>query len=118
MIFLENHTTGDGLLAGLKLLAAVQNEGKPLSQLRRVMTVFPQLTLNVAVTDKPPIDSEPAISKAVRAVEGVLAGRGRVLVRYSGTQALCRVMVEAPTREETERLCRQIADVVRRRLGA
>lgn len=118
MIFLENHTTGDGLLAGLKLLAAVQSEGKPLSQLRRVMTVFPQLTLNVAVTDKPPIDSEPAISKAVRAAEGVLAGRGRVLVRYSGTQALCRVMVEAPTREETERLCRQIADVVRRRLGA
>ena len=119
MIFLEDHTTGDGLLAALKLLATVQSEGKPLSQLRRVMTVFPQLTLNVAVKDKPPIENEPAIcAKRSARPKSVLNGRGRVLVRYSGTQALCRVMVEAPTREETERLCRQIADVVRRRLGA
>ncbi|MGD8541050.1 MAG: phosphoglucosamine mutase [Desulfobacteraceae bacterium] len=118
MIFLEDHTTGDGLLAALKLLEVVQSEGKPLSRLRRVMTVFPQLTLNVAVRDKPPIETEPAISQAIRAAEAVLNGRGRVLVRYSGTQALCRVMVEAPSREETERLCRQIADVVRGRLGA
>ncbi len=118
MIFLEDHTTGDGLLAALKLLEVAQSEGKPLSHLRRVMTVFPQLTLNVAVRDKPPIESEPAISQAIRAAEAVLDGRGRVLVRYSGTQALCRVMVEAPSREETKRLCRQIADVVRGRLGA
>jgi phosphoglucosamine mutase len=118
MIFLEDHTTGDGLLAALKLLEVVQTEGKPLSHLRRVMTVFPQLTLNVAVADKPPIETEPAISQAIRTAEAILNGRGRVLVRYSGTQALCRVMVEAPTREETERLCRQIADVVRGRLGA
>ncbi|MFO7496860.1 MAG: phosphoglucosamine mutase [Desulfobacterales bacterium] len=118
MIFLESHTTGDGLLAALKLLATVQTEAKPLSQLRRVMTVFPQVTINVAVNHKPPLESEPAISGAIHAAEGALNGRGRVLVRYSGTQALCRVMVEAPTREETERHCRQIADVVRSRLGA
>lgn len=117
MIFLESHTTGDGLLAALKLLATVQTEAKPLSQLRRVMTVFPQVMINVPVTHKPPIETEPAISDAIRAVERVLNGRGRVLVRYSGTQALCRVMVEAPTREETDRHCRHIADVVRSRLG-
>ncbi|MGB8719158.1 MAG: phosphoglucosamine mutase, partial [Desulfobacterales bacterium] len=80
--------------------------------------VFPQVTINVAVTHKPPIETEPAISDAIRAAERALNGRGRVLVRYSGTQALCRVMVEAPTREETERCCRHIADVVSSRLGA
>jgi phosphoglucosamine mutase len=118
MIFLESHTTGDGLLAALKLLATVQAEAKPLSQLRRIMTVFPQVTVNVAVSHKPPFETDQPISDAIRAAEDALEGRGRVLVRYSGTQALCRVMVEAPTREETERHCRQIADVVRSRLGS
>jgi phosphoglucosamine mutase len=118
MIFLESHSTGDGLLAALKLLATVQAEAKPLSQLRRIMTVFPQVTVNVAVSHKPPLETDQPISDAIRAAEDALEGRGRVLVRYSGTQALCRVMVEAPTREETERHCRQIADVVRSRLGS
>lgn len=117
MIFLETHTTGDGLLAALKLLETVQAEAKPLSELRRVMTVFPQVMINVTVARKPPIETVPAVSDAIRAAEQALNGRGRVLVRYSGTQAVCRIMVEGPTRKETEHVCRHIADVVRARLG-
>jgi phosphoglucosamine mutase len=117
MIFLDRHTTGDGMLAAIGLLQVMQDENKPLSELSRVMMVFPQVLLNIEVKKKPEIESVPQIKDAIRGVEDMLGEQGRVLVRYSGTEPLCRVMVEGPDEEETRRYCQQIADVVKAVLG-
>jgi phosphoglucosamine mutase len=117
MIFLDYHTTGDGIMTALRLVSAMKRAGKPLSDLAKLMKVFPQRLINVDVKDKPPMERVPEIFAAVGHVEKILGDGGRVLVRYSGTQPLCRVMVEGPTREETEKYCREIAGVVREKLG-
>ncbi|MGD2100486.1 MAG: phosphoglucosamine mutase, partial [Desulfobacterales bacterium] len=117
MIFLDQHTTGDGILTAIRLIETMRDEKKKLSQLRRVMTVLPQVLLNVEVQLKPEIESVPQLMEAIRAVEAQLGNMGRVLVRYSGTQPLCRVMVEGPDASETQRYCQQIADVVKAALG-
>jgi phosphoglucosamine mutase len=117
MIFRDKHTTGDGLMAALRLLDAVRSADRPLSELTQIMTVFPQKLINVDVQTKPDLSSIPEIGSAVQNVEKQLGEQGRVLVRYSGTQPQCRVMVEGPTKELTESCCRQIADVVQMVLG-
>jgi phosphoglucosamine mutase len=117
MIFLDRHTTGDGMLAAIGLLQVMHDESKPLSELSRVMKAFPQVLLNIEVKDKPEIENVPQIKDAIRCVEDMLGEQGRVLVRYSGTQPLCRVMVEGPVEEETRYYCRQIADVVKAAIG-
>ncbi len=117
MIFLQHHTTGDGIITALQVAAAMKKEGKPLSELARIMKVYPQVLINVDVKVRPEIDSVPEIVAAIREVETALGDQGRVLVRYSGTQNLCRVMVEGPSQEETTRYCRQIADVAERSLN-
>ncbi|GBC60680.1 phosphoglucosamine mutase [Desulfonema ishimotonii] len=117
MIFLDHHTTGDGILTALRLLEVMQAEEKPLSELAGIMEVFPQILLNVGVKHKPEISSIPRIREAIQAVEAALGEKGRVLVRYSGTQPLCRVMAEGPTEAETRRYCQQIADVIEAELG-
>jgi phosphoglucosamine mutase len=117
MIFLEHHTTGDGILTAMQLLAAMLKSGKPLSELARLMDVFPQKLINVDVKSKPPVESVPAIVEAVKAVEAALGDEGRVLVRYSGTQNMCRVMVEGPTKEATEQYAAQLAEVVKTAIG-
>jgi phosphoglucosamine mutase len=81
------------------------------------MTVFPQSLINVEVKSKPEISSIPAVQEAIRSVEKDLGEKGRVLVRYSGTQPICRVMVEGPTEEETSGYCIRIADVLKRLIG-
>lgn len=117
MIFLNHHTTGDGILAALKLMEAMQSSGKALSDLATVMTVFPQCLINVDIKSKPEINTLSEVMQTIEAVEKQLGRRGRVLVRYSGTQPQCRVMVEGPTEQETTALCRQIAGVVEREIG-
>jgi phosphoglucosamine mutase len=112
IIFLQHHTTGDGLITALQVMAAMKKEGKTLSELARIMTVFPQMLINIDVKRKPEIETVPEIMAAISQVEEKLGDKGRVLVRYSGTQSMCRVMVEGPTKEETQTYCRQIADVV------
>ena len=118
LIFLRHHTTGDGIITALQLAAAMKKEGKPLSELAKIMKVFPQMLINVNVKSRPEIETVPEIMTAIRDVERRLGGQGRVLVRYSGTQNMCRVMVEGPTPEETERCCREIAKVVDKALNA
>jgi phosphoglucosamine mutase len=113
LIFLKHHTTGDGLITALQVLAAMKKEGRPLSELARVMKVFPQKLINIDVKIKPEIETVPQIMAAIKKAEEALGNKGRVLVRYSGTQNMCRVMVEGPTKKETESHCRQIADVVK-----
>jgi phosphoglucosamine mutase len=117
MIFLNYHTTGDGILAALRLIEAMKEESKPLSELCKIMTVFPQVLINVDVARKPNLKNVPDIKDAIKSVETVLGKKGRVVVRYSGTQPICRVMVEGPTIEETRRYCRQLADIVGNTLG-
>ena len=117
LIFLQHHTTGDGILSALQVLAAMRKAKKPLSELASAMTVYPQVLMNVETRSRPDLATVPAVSRAIEEAEKALGDKGRVLVRYSGTQNLCRVMVEGPTREETERHCKNITDIVRAELG-
>jgi len=118
IIFRDHHTTGDGILSALQLLAALRRSGKPLSELARAMTVFPQTLINVPVNRKPDIDTIPEISATIRRVENSLGERGRVLVRYSGTEPFCRVMVEGEEKTDVDNYARQIADTIGRVLTA
>lgn len=117
MIFLEYQTTGDGILAALQLVATMLTTGQPLSALARQMDVYPQRLINVDVSSKPAVESLPELVEAINRAEAALEGRGRVLVRYSGTQNMCRVMVEGPTQELTTRYADEVAAVVRRLIG-
>ncbi len=118
MIFMDRHTTGDGILAGLRLIEALRASGKPLSQLASVMQVLPQCLINVDVAAKPDLESLEIVQETIAAVEADLNGQGRVLVRYSGTQPQCRVMVEGSTERTTRRHCQRIADAVKTAIGA
>jgi phosphoglucosamine mutase len=117
MIFLEHHKTGDGIIAAMQLIAAMLKEGKPLSELARLMNVFPQKLINIDVKKKPEISGIPRVMEIIGQVECALGEEGRVLVRYSGTQNMCRIMVEGPSYDTTEKYCRQIADVVKSEIG-
>ena len=117
MIFLDHHTTGDGIIAAMQVVAAMVKEGKPLSELARMMDIFPQELINVDVKSKPDIDAVPRLVEVITQVEKELGDEGRVLVRYSGTQNMCRVMVEGPSAAVTEKYCKQIADVVKSEIG-
>jgi len=117
MIFLEHHTTGDGIITAIQLIAAMVETGKPLSELANMMEIYPQKLINVDVTSKPDISSLPKVMAMIRQVESELRDNGRVLVRYSGTQNMCRVMIEGPTQELTEKYCQQIADVIKDTIG-
>jgi phosphoglucosamine mutase len=117
LIFLNHHTTGDGIIAAMQLIAAMVKTGKPLSELAKMMDVFPQKLINVEVKSKPDISTVPQVVDAIKQVESDLGENGRVLVRYSGTQNMCRVMVEGPSDDVTEKYCQQIADVVRTALN-
>jgi len=117
MIFLNYHTTGDGILAALRIIEAMKEESKPLSELCKIMTVFPQVLINVDVASKPDLKNVPDIKDAIKSVETVLGKKGRVVVRYSGTQQICRVMVEGPSVNETRKYCKQLANIVKKSLG-
>ncbi len=118
MIFARHHATGDGILSGLKLLEAVIEAGRSLSELKRVMRVFPDDRKNVRVRQKPPIRTLLEVSAAIAEVEKSLDGHGKVLVRYSGTEPVCRVKVEALTLESAREGCRRIAAAIERALGS
>ncbi len=117
VIFLEHHNTGDGLITALQLLASVKKENKPFSEICQLMKVYPQTIINVNVKSKPELNAEPEIMQAIREAEKELADQGRILVRYSGTQLLCRVMIEASTQEKADKLAAKVAGVVKNKLA-
>lgn len=117
LIFLNHQTTGDGIISALQLLAAMSHYKKSLSELAKVMTLSPQKIINVDVKTKPALDTVPGVQAAIKQAEAELKEDGRVLIRYSGTQSMCRVMVEGPTEEMTTRLTRMLADVVKQSIG-
>jgi phosphoglucosamine mutase len=118
ILFPEYSTTGDGLLTALLVLDIVQRSGKALHQLVADLKVFPQVIVNVRVREKQPLEQIPEISERIHEAESALHGKGRVVVRYSGTEALARVMIEAESREEMERHAERIAQAIRSTLGA
>lgn len=117
MIFLDCHTTGDGTVSALKLVQVLNDSEGKLSELAEIMTPFPQKLINVDVKQKPPIEEVAYIANAVSAAETELGDEGRVLIRYSGTQPMCRVMVEGPTEEQTNAIAERLADVVKECIG-
>jgi phosphoglucosamine mutase len=117
MIFRHHHSTGDGILSALKLLEAMVTEDSPLSKLAGAMQAYPQVLKNVAVRHKPELKGLEAVQQAIATVEERLKERGRVLVRYSGTQAMCRVMVEGHDEREAREGCDLIAEAVAGLIG-
>ena len=117
MIFSDYHTTGDGLLSALQLLLSMETLQQPLSELGTLMRPFPQTLINVPVQTRPPLSEMPAVEKVIKEVEALLGKRGRVLVRYSGTEPVCRVMVEGERESEVEGYADRIADVIQRTLN-
>jgi phosphoglucosamine mutase len=117
IIFGLHHTTGDGLLSAVQLVLALKTFAQPLSQLSSLMTPFPQTLINVPVRRKPSVETVPEVFEAIKAVEEKLGERGRVLVRYSGTEPVCRVMVEGEEKERVDRYAREIAEVVGKNLA-
>ena len=116
-IFLDHHTTGDGIVTALQLLAALRAAGESLSVAARLMRLSPQNMINLEVARKPPLEELPELQAAVAEAEAELGDKGRVLIRYSGTQSMCRVMVEGPTEEMTLRLTQALAETVRKCIG-
>ena len=116
-IFLDHHTTGDGIITAMQVMACMVRTGKRLSELAALTDVFPQKLINVSVKRKPDLNSLPELAQAIRQVEQELGEEGRVLVRYSGTENMCRVMVEGPSTAATEKYCSQLAEIIVRALG-
>ena len=118
IVFLDHNTTGDGAITCLQLLALVVEKGKRLSELRGVMTRLPQILLNVPVKEKKDFATMPKVSREIAAVEKTLDGRGRTLVRYSGTEMLARIMLEGEDESKIRVMAQQIAELIRTEVGA
>ncbi len=114
LIFMEHSTTGDGTLAALQLLRIMCQKNLPLSLLAHLLEPLPQVMVNVRVERKIPFDDLPEVERAVALVEAELRGRGRVLLRYSGTEHKARVMVEGEDRRQVEQYAQDIAELVGR----
>ena len=117
VIFLRHATTGDGLLTALRVLEIVRNSGKSLDSLISEMKTFPQKLVNIRVKNKRPLTELSSVQAEIQAAENAFAGSGRVLVRFSGTEPLARVMIEAKTDEEVETWTSRIASAIRAELG-
>ena len=111
-------TTGDGLLTALRVMEIMARSGKPLAELVSDLKVFPQTIQNVRVREKVPFAQVPEVQHAIEAAERELDGDGRIVVRYSGTEALARVMVEAESETKMKALADGIAGAIRAKLGA
>lgn len=117
LIFLDHNTTGDGLVSALQVLRIMLETNTKLSELANIYKKYPQTLLNIQVASKPPIESLGEVQSAIQNVEQTLKGFGRVLVRYSGTENICRVMVEGPTLEEVEKQAQTIASAIKAKIG-
>jgi phosphoglucosamine mutase len=116
VIFMDHSTTGDGLVTALMMLSHMVESNRPLSELR-VMKRMPQVLQNVRVKERIPLSEMPDIARLIADVEQRLAGSGRLLVRYSGTEMLARVMVEGADQAQIGALAREIGDAIQRRVG-
>lgn len=117
VIFTEHSTTGDGMVTALRVLGVMLETGKSLSELAGQMEEFPQLLVSIPVRNKSGWEKVPEIASAIKSAEKRLAGRGRILVRASGTEKLIRVMAEGPDQSELEEIVEEICTVVKCKMG-
>ena len=117
IVFFDHTTTGDGIITALQTLSVMVKENKPLSELAKIMTPFPQVLLNVKVREKKDLAGIPSIKNALEKVIGKLRGRGRAFIRYSGTEPLARITVEGEKEEEIKAMAEDLADVLRKELA-
>jgi phosphoglucosamine mutase len=117
VIFREYATTGDGLLTALRVLEIARRAGLGLDELTAGLHVYPQKLVNIRVREKVDLSGVPSVSREIRRAEETMAGKGRVLVRYSGTELLARVMVEAADQSHVDTFTAAIADSIRREIG-
>jgi len=117
LLFPDHMPTGDGILSALALLSVVRETGEPLASLATCMRKFPQVLVNVAVRTKPPIESISGLGERVGAFESEMNGIGRVLIRYSGTEALARVMIEGADAGRIQAMADELAGVIRAQIG-
>jgi phosphoglucosamine mutase len=118
MIFRDFVTTGDGLIAALQIIAIMLRTGKPLSELRLVLNKFPQVLRNVTVREKAPFEQFDGLTERLRWAESRLSGKGRVLLRYSGTEPKARLLLEGPDADELRKLADPIVEELVKSLGA
>ncbi len=114
LVFLDHATTGDGIVAALRVLAVMVKQQKPLSELAKVMTKSPQVLVNTVVDRKIPLNQLPVVTKMIADVEAQLGEQGRVLVRYSGTESKIRVMIEGPNQAQLAVWANDIAEALAR----
>ena len=117
LLFLDHATTGDGIVSALQLLSVMRETGRPLSALAACLTKFPQVLVNVPVRKKPPLESIEGLQPRVTALESEMNGAGRILLRYSGTELLARVMVEGQEQAQIEGIAQELAGIIRRAIG-
>lgn len=117
LIFLDHNTTGDGLVSALQVLRIMTETDSKLSDLAAIFQKYPQACVNVKVKSKPPLENLSTLDEAVKEAEKGLAGAGRVLVRYSGTENICRVMVEGPKFKQVHQMANSIASVIKTEIG-
>jgi phosphoglucosamine mutase len=117
VIFREFATTGDGMLTALRVLEAVRRSGRDLDELTKDLKIYPQTLVNVRVSSRRPLDQLPAVQQEIRRAEDSFGSRGRVFVRFSGTEPLARVMVEGPDQSQVEHFANSIAGAIRHELG-
>jgi len=116
LIFLDKNTSGDGILSALQVLKVMQDTGKPLSELAARVKKYPQVLKNVEVAAKRDLNDVPGVRKVIEECTDRLKDRGRLLVRYSGTQAMCRVMAEGEDEEEVKLVVNMVVDAISRNL--
>ncbi|HEX9285008.1 MAG TPA: phosphoglucosamine mutase, partial [Nitrospirales bacterium] len=117
IIFLDHNTTGDGVISALQVMALIRRSGKSLSQLAERIPLYPQLLVNVRVRERKDLAHIAPFQQALRSYEASLNGTGRILVRYSGTEPLVRIMVEAGDSEMVQKIAHHLADVLRAEVG-
>jgi phosphoglucosamine mutase len=117
IIFMDHSTTGDGIIAALKVLELMRRTGKKLSELKNQIPLFPQVREDFKVTQKPALDQFPEVQKAIQEGEAQLKGQGRVFVRYSGTEPKCRVMVEGTDESVIRLIAKNISQTIQKRVN-
>jgi phosphoglucosamine mutase len=117
IIFLDNNTTGDGLISALQVLTIMKQTNEPLSALAACMKNYPQILVNVKVKERRDLASVPEIAKRMAEIEKKLDGTGRLLVRYSGTEPKVRVMIEGDDQTEIKALAEGLAWIIKEKLG-
>jgi phosphoglucosamine mutase len=118
ILFLDHNTTGDGLVSALQVLRIMIETGSRLSELAACFKRYPQINTNVRVSSKPPLEEINGLQEKIQNIENELSGTGRVLVRYSGTENICRVMVEGPKRSAIQQYAEQLALQIKKQIGA